>query len=214
MWRPEFCRGERHIGNGFFAYTAVLVLIPTSELVLVGNGTGNAASFTLLLLFTSISGASAALLESNTIGVTLVLPEHYPQAYLAGEGCAGLFIAILRVFTKAAFTESRNGLRNSAFLFFFISAFICLASVLACYLIVLPHPMVTHYTTRKKSEMDQDERLPLISHSSQNEESGLLVGAVVRKLKLPIFLLALIFSVTLMVFPGITEDVEVSPWTQ
>lgn len=170
----------------------------------MGSGKGGTLSFALFLFYTSIAGVTAAVLEGNTIGVTLVLPEYYPQAYLAGEGCAGLFIALLRVLTKAAFTQSRNGLRNSAFVFFFISAFICLLSVLACYFIVLRHPMMTYYKSFKLSELDEERLIP---SSTPEEEVNL---SIVKRLKLPVVLLALIFSVTLTIFPGITEDVEVS----
>eukprot|EP00210_Caulerpa_lentillifera_P007766 g7411.t1 len=203
IWKPALCQGEKYIGIGFISFTVILILLPTLDWALVGDGKGTALSFGLLMSFSVVIGLMAALVEGGLIGVTLVLPEQYPQTYVAGVGCSGIFIALIRVFTKAAFTESRNGLRTSAFVFFFISAFICLLCILVRYIIVLKHPVLVYYKNIKSAEIE-DEMI-LIPNSTSGENQG---SVVLKKLKFPFIILVVIYSVTLGIYPGITEDVD------
>lgn len=108
------------------------------------------------------------------------------------------------MFTKAAFSESRNGLRTSALVFFFISAFVCLLCVLAQFVIVKKHPVLIYYKNLKSAEMENEVLIPM---ANGQEYMGL---TALKRLKLPFILLVIIYSVTLGVYPGITEDVDVS----
>jgi len=127
------------------------------------------------------------------------------QACVSGGGFAGFFVSLLRLLTKASFSDSNNAVRFSALAFFWISALICFLCVLTCWFILIPHPMITFYKQRR-FESIEEEHVPFIGRPTIEPKTNL---QVIRKLNPSLLLLILIFTVSFAIYPGITEDVEV-----
>lgn len=133
------------------------------------------------------------------------------QSYLTGFGFSSVFGVSLRAITKAAFTDSSDGLRISAYTFFFSASLMCLGCLVAQRCIVVPAPIL--------KERPQDEERPLIKEASEERQNAQTLwyqgfvrdyANVVGRLKLPIFNMVAIFSVTLTIFPGVPSDVKVN----
>lgn len=68
-----------------------------------------------------LSGVGDALVQGGIIGSAGELPERYMQAVVAGTAASGVLVSLLRVITKAAYSQSESGLRSSANLYFTVS---------------------------------------------------------------------------------------------
>ena len=138
----------------------------------------------------------------------------YPiQAYLRGSGLASLITAVLRILTKAAFTDSPDSLRLSACVFYVTSALICWMCMFIHRKIIVPHP-VWQEATRT------DERQPLLQESRLDDGvSRSLWSRMVEspwmktgnKIKLASLCMFLTMFSQLAIFPGILTDIEVRP---
>ncbi|XLU52791.1 hypothetical protein S245_047439, partial [Arachis hypogaea] len=73
-------------------------------------------------------------------------------SFLAGGAASGALTSTLRLITKAAFENSKDGLRKGAFLFFAITTFFELLCVIL-YAFVFPKvPIVKYYRSKAASE--------------------------------------------------------------
>ena len=132
------------------------------------------------------------------------------QSYVGGQGFAAVFTVGLRAVTKAMLTDSRDGLRISAAIFFLSAAAICLACLLVQRCIIIPHPLFAERS-------DSDSEGSLIPGTPSDKESDLPENdgdsrflEVVQKLKAAILPLLLFNVVTYTLFPGVISDVQVS----
>ncbi|KAF1899605.1 hypothetical protein Lal_00019733 [Lupinus albus] len=117
---------------------------------------------------------------------------------------SGILVSVLRIFTKAVYSQDASGLRKSANLYFAVSIvieFICII----LYNIVHRLPVIKYYNELK------------IQAITKGEDTGPLTGSVWRSsvwdtvgvIKWYGLGIVLIYAVTLAIFPGyITEDVH------
>lgn len=118
---------------------------------------------------------------------------------------AGVLISLLRIITKAAYSQDALGLRKSANLYFSVSIMI-MAICIVFYNVAHRLPVIRYYKALKVQAVYEEKELegPL---TGSHWRSSLL--NTVGKVKWCGFGIVLIYLVTLSIFPGyITEDVH------
>ncbi|KAK8264077.1 hypothetical protein V6Z11_D12G082900 [Gossypium hirsutum] len=153
----------------------------------------------------ALAGIGDALVQGGLIRAAGELPERYMQAIVAGSGGSGVLVSMLRILTKAVFPQDADGLRKSAYLYFFTSiVFMVICIVL--YNVAHKLPIMQYYEELKAEDVKEEKA-----------EKGPMTGPVWRATLWNIvgtvkwygFGIVLIYVVTLSIFPGyITEDVH------
>lgn len=118
---------------------------------------------------------------------------------------AGVLISLLRIITKAVYSQDASGLRKSANLYFAVGIVI-MAICIIFYNVAHRLPVIKYYKDRKVQAVNEEKELkgPL---TGAHWRSSLL--KTVGKVKWFGFGILLIYVVTLAIFPGyITEDVH------
>lgn len=119
-----------------------------------------------------------------------------------------MFVILLRMVTKAAFTDSGNGLRISACIFFLASSILCFLCFIVQKCVIMHHPLI--------DDAPLSPETPLLDAALEDQSNKCFEflpsehRRVIKKLKVSIFSLVLIYFVTLTIFPGVPSDVEAS----
>ncbi|KAL3820982.1 hypothetical protein ACJIZ3_006887 [Penstemon smallii] len=146
--------------------------------------------------------------------LSFMLPE-FLQSFLAGLAASGALTSALRLITKAAFENSKNGLRKGAILFFSISTFFELGCVLL-YAFVFPKlPIVKYYRSKAASEGSKTVSADLAAGGLSPGQSYEGLKDMVRLSNKELLLqnidyafdMFMIYALTLSIFPGfLSED--------
>lgn len=141
-------RKRNLFGYSLFFISTLLVLV----LDLATSGKGGLGTFIGICAISGAFGVADAHVQGGMIGdLAYMLPE-FMQSFLAGLAASGALTSALRLITKAAFENSKDGLRNGAILFFSVSTFFELLCVLL-YAFVFPKlPIVKYYRAKAASE--------------------------------------------------------------
>ncbi|KAI3838387.1 hypothetical protein MKW92_026879 [Papaver armeniacum] len=141
-------RRRNLLGYSIFFISALLVLV----LDLATSGKGGIGTYVGLCIISGVFGVGEACVQGGMIGdLSLMCPE-FIQSYLAGLAASGALTSALRLITKAAFGNSRNGLRNGAMMYFAISMLFELLCLIL-YAHVFPKlPIVKYYRSKAASE--------------------------------------------------------------
>ncbi|RZC62975.1 hypothetical protein C5167_024741 [Papaver somniferum] len=135
-------------GYLLFFVSSLLILV----LDLATSGRGGIGTFIGICLVSAAFGVADAHVQGGMIGDLSFMCPEFLQSFLAGPAASGALTSALRLITKAAFENSKNGLRKGALLFFGISAFFELLCVLL-YAYVFPKlPIVKYYRAKAASE--------------------------------------------------------------
>ncbi|KAL9258131.1 Equilibrative nucleotide transporter 1-like protein [Drosera capensis] len=192
-----------NVGLGLFV--VALTVVPVMDVVYVKGETGVYGGFYVTVVAVGVCGLADALVQGGLIGAAGELPERYMQAIVAGTAASGVLVSFLRIITKAAFSQDATGLRKSAILYFMVG----IALMVVCIVFYnLAHrlPVIKYYNELKAQAVIEEK-----------QEKGPMTGAqfrstlwkVVGRIKWFGFGIALIYVVTLSIFPGyITEDVH------
>ncbi|KAE9620192.1 putative equilibrative nucleoside transporter [Lupinus albus] len=191
-----------NVGLGLFVVS--LVVVPVLDAFYVMGRVGLYGGFYVTALAVGLAAVADALVQGSIVGSAGLLPERYMQAVIAGTAGSGILVSVLRIFTKAVYSQDASGLRKSANLYFAVSIvieFICII----LYNIVHRLPVIKYYNELK------------IQAITKGEDTGPLTGSVWRSsvwdtvgvIKWYGLGIVLIYAVTLAIFPGyITEDVH------
>ncbi|KAK4541129.1 hypothetical protein RGQ29_031794 [Quercus rubra] len=148
--------------------------------------------------------------HGGMLGELFFMQYEFIQSFVAGLAAAGALASALRLVTKAAFENTRDGLRKGALLFFAISSFFEFLCVLI-YAFVFPNlPIVKYYRLKTASEGSKTVSADLAAGGIQTipaeEDPEKLERLSNKELllqnidhALDIFLLSLL---TLSIFPG------------
>ncbi|TYJ05296.1 hypothetical protein E1A91_A12G154700v1 [Gossypium mustelinum] len=178
-----------NVGLGIFVVS--LIVVPVMDAVYIKGRVGLYDGF-----YVTVGGL---------IGAAGELPERYMQAIVAGSGGSGVLVSMLRILTKAVFPQDADGLRKSAYLYFFTS----IVFMVIC--------IVLYNVAHKLPIMQYYEELKAEAVKEEKAEKGPMTGPVWRATLWNIvgtvkwygFGIVLIYVVTLSIFPGyITEDVH------
>ncbi|CAN6183781.1 unnamed protein product [Urochloa humidicola] len=117
----------------FFLSSLALVILDLGT-----SGRGGIAAFIGVCTIVAVFGIASGHVEGAMTGdLSLMCPE-FIQSFSAGMAASGAITSALRLVTKAAFENSRDGLRKGALLFFSISCFFALRFPKAADTEVLP----------------------------------------------------------------------------
>ncbi|KAK5776588.1 Equilibrative nucleoside transporter 3 [Gossypium arboreum] len=192
-----------NVGLGIFVVS--LIVVPVMDAVYIKGRVGLYDGFYVTVGLLALAGIGDALVQGGLIGAAGELPERYMQAIVAGSGGSGVLVSMLRILTKAVFPQDADGLRKSAYLYFFTS----IVFMVIC--------IVLYNVAHKLPIMQYYEELKAEAVKEEKAEKGPMTGPVWRATLWNIvgtvkwygFGIVLIYVVTLSIFPGyITEDVH------
>ncbi|KAG4170358.1 hypothetical protein ERO13_A12G142500v2 [Gossypium hirsutum] len=192
-----------NLGLGIFVVS--LIVVPVMDAVYIKGRVGLYDGFYVTVGLLALAGIGDALVQGGLIGAAGELPERYMQAIVAGSGGSGVLVSMLRILTKAVFPQDADGLRKSAYFYFFTS----IVFMVIC--------IVLYNVAHKLPIMQYYEELKAEAVKEEKAEKGPMTGPVWRATLWNIvgtvkwygFGIVLIYVVTLSIFPGyITEDVH------
>ncbi|KAJ7948236.1 Equilibrative nucleotide transporter 3 [Quillaja saponaria] len=141
-------RRRNLFGYILFFLSTLLVLI----LDLATSGKGGLGTFIGICAISGAFGVADAHVQGGMVGDLSFMRPEFIQSFLAGLAASGTLTSSLRLITKAAFENSKDGLRKGAILFFAISTFFELLCVLL-YAFAFPKlPIVKYYRSKAASE--------------------------------------------------------------
>ncbi|KAM6549156.1 hypothetical protein CsatB_020832 [Cannabis sativa] len=141
-------RRRNLLGYILFFIASAMVLV----LDLATSGRGGLGTFIGICVVSGAFGVADAHVQGGMVGDLSFMQPEFIQSFLAGLAASGALTSALRLITKAAFENSKNGLRKGAILFFVISAafeFLCVL----LYAFVFPKlPIIKYYRSKAASE--------------------------------------------------------------
>ncbi|TKY66909.1 Equilibrative nucleotide transporter 3 [Spatholobus suberectus] len=200
-------------GYTLFFISTLLVLI----LDLATSGKGGLGTFIGICAISGAFGIADAHAQGGMVGdLSYMLPE-FIQSFLAGAAASGALTSAMRLITKAAFENSKDGLRKGAILFFAISTFFELLCVLLYAFIFPKLSIVKYYRSKAASEGSKTVSADLAAGGIRtpsgrvNEDEKQLERKGNKQLLLEnidyALDLFLIYALTLSIFPGfLSED--------
>ncbi|KAL9690654.1 hypothetical protein QQ045_011060 [Rhodiola kirilowii] len=198
-------------GYVIFFISCSLVLI----LDLVTSGKGGLGTFIGICILSCAFGAADAHVQGGMIGDLSYMSPELIQSFLAGLAASGALTSALRLFTKASFANSKNGLRKGAIMFLTISAFYELLCVLL-YAYVFPKlPIIKYYRSKAATEGSKSVSSDLAAGGLQpqpgqdmlTQQNRLSTNALLLENKDYALAMFLIYLLSLSIFPGfLSED--------
>ncbi|KAL5579278.1 hypothetical protein UlMin_011720 [Ulmus minor] len=187
----------------FFISTVLLIAVD-----LVTSGKGGVGPYLGICVLVACFGVADAFVQGGLVGdLSYMLPE-FMQSYLAGLAASGAITSGLRLVTKAAFDEAKNGLRKGTMLFLAIAALFEFACIFL-YAFVFPKiPIVKHFRTIAASEGATTVRADLaaggIGTDEVKDKTNQRMSNKQLILKNIDYLLDLflVYVLTLSIFPG------------
>ncbi|KAH7663951.1 Equilibrative nucleoside transporter protein [Dioscorea alata] len=193
------------INAGLGLFVVSLVVVPVMDEAWVKGVQGMYAAFDVTVATVVLAGIADAMVQSGVIGEAGELPERYMQATVAGTAASGVLVSAMRIITKSMYPQDADGLRKSANLYFIVSIVVMIICAV-CYNIVDKLPVVQYYKNLKIQALKEErsEQGPEITSAW-----SFSLRHIIQRIKWLAFANALIYVVTLSIFPGyITEDVH------
>ncbi|XP_057948919.1 equilibrative nucleotide transporter 1 [Malania oleifera] len=193
------------INAGLALFVLALLVVPVLDAVYIKGRTGIYSGFYVTVAAVGLSGMADALVQGGIIGSAGELPERYMQAVVSGTAASGVLVSFLRILTKAVYPQNPHGLRKSANLYFSVSIVI-MGICIVFYNAVHRLPVIKYYNDLKMQAVNEERE-------ERGEMTGCLwrstLWSIVGRVKWYGFGIALIYVVTLSIFPGyVTEDVH------
>ncbi|KAK7836204.1 equilibrative nucleotide transporter 3 [Quercus suber] len=203
-------RRRNLFGYILFFISSLLVLV----LDLATSGKGGLGTFIGLCAISGAFGVADAHVQGGMVGDLSFMHPEFVQSFFAGLAASGALTSALRLITKGAFENTRDGLRKGALVFFSLSTFFAFLCVLL-YAFVFPKlPIVKYYRSKAASEGSKTVSADLAADIEilQAEEDPKQLERLSNKelllqnidYALDMFL---IYVLTLSIFPGfLSED--------
>ncbi|XP_039119888.1 equilibrative nucleotide transporter 1-like [Dioscorea cayenensis subsp. rotundata] len=193
------------INAGLGLFVVSLVVVPVMDEAWVKGVQGMYAAYDVTVAVVVLAGIADAMVQSGVIGEAGELPERYMQATVAGTAASGVLVSAMRIITKSMYPQDADGLRKSANLYFIVSIVVMIICVI-CYNIVDKLPVVQYYKNLKIQALKEERSEQGLEITST---WSLSLRHIIQRIKWLAFANALIYVVTLSIFPGyITEDVH------
>lgn len=207
-------RRRNLFGYILFFISSLMVLV----LDLATSGKGGLGTFIGICVISCAFGVADAHVQGGMVGDLSFMRPEFIQSFLAGLAASGALTSALRLITKAAFENTKDGLRKGALLFFAISTFFEFLCVLL-YAFAFPKlPIVKYYRSKAASEGSKTVSADLAAGGIQTlpgqqaEEDPKQLERLSTKELLLLNIdyaldMFLIFVLTLSIFPGfLSED--------
>jgi equilibrative nucleoside transporter 1/2/3 len=109
---------------GFLTFFLAVVCFPLVNSI---HSLFQSSSILLGFLYTSValSGVADALSQGALFGEAAALNTQYVHALVVGTSVSGVVVSVLRIITKAVFSDNINGLQISANIYFVAAALVC-----------------------------------------------------------------------------------------
>ncbi|CAN0914763.1 Equilibrative nucleotide transporter 3 [Linum grandiflorum] len=141
-------RNRNLLGYALFFISSLAVLV----LDIATSGRGGLGTFIGICIISGIFGVADAHVQGGMVGDLSFMHPVFIQSFLAGLAASGALTSALRLITRAAFENTKNGLRKGALLFFAISSFFELVC-LVLYTFAFPKlPVVKFYRAKAATE--------------------------------------------------------------
>lgn len=193
------------INLGYALFIVALLAVPLIDVWYVKGRVGVYGGYYGTVAMVGLCGLADGLVQGSVVGKAGELPERYMQAVVAGTAASGVLVSVLRVLTKALYSQDASGLRRSANLYFIVSITVMLLNIIF-YNLAHRLPIIKYFNDLKSQAMNEEK-----------EQKGDLTGKawrstlwdVVGAVKWYGYGIMIIYVVTLSIFPGsITEDVH------
>eukprot|EP00249_Psilotum_nudum_P015184 c25205_g1_i1 orf=197-1453(+) len=210
---------------GLCLFFLCTLFIPILDLATSGHG--GIGPYVGVCIASGLLGVADAHVQGGMTGDLSFTQAEFLQSFSAGLAASGAATSGLRLVTKAAFENSRNGLRKGALAFFFISSFFVLMCIVL-YAYVFPRlDIVKYYRSKAASEGAKTVTADLVvaGVTSEGIQDDMEDGKVSDRLTswqlliqnidlaLAIFI---VYALTLSIFPGfLAEDTgqhELGSW--
>ncbi|KAI4328242.1 hypothetical protein L6164_020614 [Bauhinia variegata] len=136
------------INMGMSLFVVSLLVVPIMDAVYIKGQVGLYGGFYVTTGAMAVSGLADALVQGGSVGAAGELPERYMQAVVAGTAASRVLVSLLRIFTKAVYSQDASGLRNSANLYFAVSVVIMFISMVS-YNVAHRLPVIKYYNEVK-----------------------------------------------------------------
>ncbi|KAI3903516.1 hypothetical protein MKW98_032170 [Papaver atlanticum] len=198
----------------FLSNAAIIVLdLATSG----GGGFGRFIGLCSIVIIVAVAQGS---LEGGLFGGLSMMCPEFMQNFLSGMAASGILTSCLRLITKAAFENSRSGLRKGAMVFLSIAtSFMLLCAVLYAF-VFGKLPIVKYHRSKAASEGSKTVAADLVAAGMEVQQIGIADDEeghkqlerlttkqlLIQNLDLAMSIL-LIHVLTLSIFPGfLSED--------
>ncbi|KAB1210067.1 Equilibrative nucleotide transporter 3 [Morella rubra] len=207
-------RRRNLFGYILFFISTLLVLV----LDLATSGRGGLGTFIGICAISGAFGVADAHVQGGMVGDLSFMRPEFIQSFLAGLAASGVLTSSLRLVTKAAFENTKDGLRKGALLFFGISSFFELLCALLYALVFPKLPIVKYYRSKAASQGSKTVSADLAAGGIQTlpqeeaeEDPKQLERLSNKELLLQnidyVIDMFLIYMLTLSIFPGfLSED--------
>ncbi|XP_075511583.1 equilibrative nucleotide transporter 1 [Primulina tabacum] len=193
------------INLGYALFLVALLAVPLIDAWYVKGRVGVYSGYYGTVVMVGLCGLADGLVQGSVVGKAGELPERYMQAVVAGTAASGVLVSVLRVLTKALYSQDASGLRRSANVYFIVSIIVMLLNIIF-YNLAHRLPIIKYFNDLKSQAVNEEK-----------EQKGDLTGKawrhtlwdVVGAVKWYGYGIMIIYVVTLCIFPGsITEDVH------
>ncbi|KAL6571809.1 Epsin-1, required for endocytosis and actin patch assembly [Orobanche hederae] len=193
------------INVGYVLFLVALLAVPVMDVWYVKGRIGVYGGYYATVAALGLCGVADGLVQGGVVGNAGELPERYMQAVVAGTAASGVLVSVLRVLTKAIFSQDTHGLRQSANLYFIASIAVMLLNIIF-YNLAHRLPVIKYYNDLKS-----------VAVNEEREQKGDITGKLWRSTLWDIVGtvkwygsgIMIIYVVTLSIFPGsVTEDVH------
>eukprot|EP00729_Bicosta_minor_P009288 gene9288-22631_t len=181
---------KSRIRFGYVLFVIALASVPLIENGAESGHISRPTGFWLTLFTVGLIAVGGGIQQSSFYGFAAFLPPKYTQGLMFGESLAGVIVSFNRIWTKASNADTDAGLRDSTFLFFYMS----IVFIVSCFVL---------HEVASRSEFTQSRGAALRAAETPKQRRKRVAELVVS----PMLAVAGSFIVTLSVFPGVTSAV-------
>ena len=167
------------------------------------------AFFGFIIICVVLSGVAVGFLQNGIFSLSAKFPFPYTAATMNGQGVAGLAVSLSQILTTLAASgseQSEADIELSAILYFAISVFVLLLSLIGYYILrKLPVFRYYHKGRRERERLAAEAGVKAKQMQADNSLKGQL--AVLRLIWAPAFAVCYNFLVTLAIFPTIIASI-------
>lgn len=147
---------KSRIRFGYVLFVIALASVPLIENGAESGHISRPTGFWLTLFTVGLIAVGGGIQQSSFYGFAAFLPPKYTQGLMFGESLAGVIVSFNRIWTKASNADTDAGLRDSTFLFFYMSI-VFIVSCFVLHEVASRSEFSLHYTKRLSTPIASSE---------------------------------------------------------